>query len=66
MYSLKKRLNDNLAFHSGKTVDQIKDDSDRDYYMSAAEAADYGLIDKVLESKVDSPAASSGNGEAAE
>jgi len=51
MYSLKKRLNEILAQHSGKTVDDIKRDSDRDYYMSAQEAADYGIIDKVLESK---------------
>ena len=48
MYSLKNRLNEILAHHTDKRVDQIKADSDRDYYMSAQEAADYGLIDKVL------------------
>ena len=53
MYSLKNRLNEILAKHTGKTVDQIKGDSDRDNYMSAQEAADYGLIDKVLEHNSD-------------
>ena len=37
-----------LAEASGKEVEQIHEDSDRDYYMSAQEAADYGLIDKVI------------------
>jgi ATP-dependent Clp protease protease subunit len=48
MYSLKTRLNEILAYHTGKTVEQIKKDSDRDNYMPASEAAEYGLIDKVL------------------
>ncbi len=37
-----------LAQHTGKTFDQIKEDSDRDYWMSSAEAKEYGLIDEVL------------------
>ena len=49
MYSLKKRLNEILAFHTGKTVEDIERDADRDNYMPAEEAAAYGLIDKVLE-----------------
>lgn len=51
MYSLKKRLNKILALHTGKTIEEIERDSDRDYYMPAAVAAEYGLIDKVLEKK---------------
>lgn len=51
MYSLKKRLNKILAHHSGKTVEEIEKDADRDNYMTAERAAEYGLIDKVLESK---------------
>lgn len=51
MYSLKKRLNEILAFHTGKTVEDIERDADRDNYMPAEEAAKYGLIDKVLEKK---------------
>jgi ATP-dependent Clp protease protease subunit len=38
-----------LATHSGKSLDQIKKDVDRDRYMSSAEACDYGLIDRVVE-----------------
>ena len=51
MYSLKKRLNKILSFHTGKTVEQVEDDADRDNYMTAEAAAEYGLIDKVLEKK---------------
>ena len=55
MYSLKKRLNKILAKHTGKTEKQIEKDADRDHWMSAKEAADYGLVDHVMESKKDSP-----------
>lgn len=48
MYSLKKRLNRILADHTGKTVEEIERDADRDNYMPAEVAAEYGLIDKVL------------------
>ena len=51
MYSLKKLLNEILALHTGKTVEDIERDADRDNYMPAEEAAKYGLIDKVLEKK---------------
>ena len=51
MYGLKKRLNAILAKHTGQTVEQIEKDSDRDNYMSAKVACEYGLVDKVLESK---------------
>lgn len=45
---MKNSLNQLLAEHSGKTVEKIKEDTERDYYMSAFEAKDYGLIDKVI------------------
>ena len=45
------RLNRILAHHTGKTEEQIAKDADRDNYMSAAQAAEYGLVDKVLENK---------------
>ena len=45
---LKEILAGILAEASGKKVEQIHEDSDRDYYMSADEAAEYGLIDKVI------------------
>jgi len=46
---LKNHLNQLLAKHTGKTGEQIEKDSDRDYFMSAAEAVAYGLTDKVIE-----------------
>jgi ATP-dependent Clp protease protease subunit len=48
MFNLKKRLNGVLAHHTGKTVEEIERDSDRDNYMSAEESVAYGLVDKVL------------------
>jgi len=47
---LKKRLYQILAYHTGKDIDQIEDDADRNYWMSAVEAKDYGLVDTVLNS----------------
>jgi ATP-dependent Clp protease, protease subunit len=46
----RKTLNEALSKHTGKSVDQIEKDSDRDYYLSAHEAKDYGIVDKVVES----------------
>jgi len=51
MYRLKKRLNSILAKHTGKPIEQVEKDSDRDYYMSGEEAAAYGLVDKVMDNK---------------
>lgn len=49
--TLKKELYDILASHSGKKVSDIEKDSDRDYWMTASEAKEYGLIDEVLTKK---------------
>ncbi len=46
---LKKMLNEILAKHTGKPVEKVEQDTERDYFMSAQEAKEYGLIDKVLE-----------------
>jgi len=46
---MKKHLNDILVKHTGKTFDQVERDTDRDNFMSANEAKDYGLVDSVLE-----------------
>ena len=51
MYKLKKRLIGIIARHTGKTDEQVKGDSDRDYYMTAEEAKNYGLVDNVVESR---------------
>ncbi|WP_022836186.1 ATP-dependent Clp protease proteolytic subunit [Salisaeta longa] len=45
---LKDRLYQILAHHTGKTTEKIEDDADRNYWMSAQEAAEYGVVDKVL------------------
>lgn len=48
---LKNELYEIIAKHSGKTLKQIEKDSDRDYWMTAAEAKEYGMIDEILERK---------------
>ena len=45
---LKERLNRILAHHSGQEVSKIEKDTDRDYFMSAEEAKNYGLVDEVV------------------
>lgn len=42
-------LNEILSKHTGKSIEQVEKDTDRDYFMSAAEAREYGLIDEVIE-----------------
>jgi ATP-dependent Clp protease protease subunit len=46
---MKKHLNDILVRHTGKTFDQVEKDTDRDNFMEATEARDYGLVDHVIE-----------------
>lgn len=46
---LKSRLNEILSFHTGQTPEVIERDTERDYYMSAQQAVEYGMIDQVLE-----------------
>ena len=45
---LKEKLNEILASHSGKTMEEVVHDTDRDHFMSADEACKWGLIDKVV------------------
>lgn len=52
---IKNTLNELLAYHTGQPLDRIAEDTDRDFYMSAAEAKDYGLIDQVITSQTRSP-----------
>jgi ATP-dependent Clp protease protease subunit len=46
--TLKKELYDIIATHSGQPFDKVEADSDRDYWMTAQQAQEYGMIDKVL------------------
>ena len=48
---LKKELYEIIAFHSGKDYEQVWKDSDRDYWMTAAEAKEYGMIDEILKNE---------------
>jgi ATP-dependent Clp protease protease subunit len=48
---LKQRLNEMLAKHSGQSLERIEHDTDRDNFLSAEAAAEYGIIDKVLSSR---------------
>lgn len=45
---MKKSLNDLLVVHTGQTLKQIEKDTDRDFFMTAAEAKEYGIIDEVI------------------
>lgn len=49
MIRTRENLYEIISKHTGKDLEQIKKDADRDYYMTAQEAMDYGIVDKVLE-----------------
>lgn len=53
LIKLKEKLNQLLAEHTGQKIEQIERDTDRDNFMSAQAAAEYGLIDKVITSRAD-------------
>jgi ATP-dependent Clp protease protease subunit len=46
---LKDRLNEILANHTGQSIETIEDDTNRDFYMNAQGAVEYGLVDQVME-----------------
>ena len=50
---MKRKLNEMLALHTGRSVEQIESDTDRDNFMSSQESMEYGLIDKVYTSRAD-------------
>ena len=50
---IRSQLNDLLALHSGQTVETIAADTERDNFMSPVEAMEYGLIDKLIDSRKD-------------
>jgi ATP-dependent Clp protease protease subunit len=50
---MRDRLNEILALHTGKPIENIAKDTDRDFFMSAAESRDYGLVDEVVKSRRD-------------
>jgi ATP-dependent Clp protease protease subunit len=59
---IKQRMNEILIKHTGHSLEKIEKDTDRDCFMSADEAKDYGLVDQVVASMHVVGAASSGDG----
>jgi ATP-dependent Clp protease, protease subunit len=53
MFKLKKRLIGIVAHHTGKSEAQVQQDSDRDYWITAQQAQEYGLVDEVVKSRKD-------------
>lgn len=50
----RERLNEILARHTGQPIDKVRNDTDRDYFMSAMESKEYGIVDEVIVQKKDS------------
>lgn len=50
---LRSKLNTILAHHTGQSEEKVKEDTERDYWLTAQDAVDYGLVDKVLEPSKD-------------
>jgi ATP-dependent Clp protease protease subunit len=50
---LRERLNQIMAHHTGQSLERVTNDTDRDNFMSAEQAVSYGLVDKVIASRVD-------------
>ncbi len=59
LLTIKARLNDILAKHTGQPLDKIEKDTDRNFFMSAQEAKTYGLVDEIYESKRKGPGTNS-------
>lgn len=49
--SIRERLNRILSYHTGQTIEKITKDTDRNFWMSASEAKNYGLVDEVIKTK---------------
>ncbi len=56
MLRLKQRLNAIISTHTGRPIEQVEKDCDRDYFMTAEEAKGYGLVDEVVKSRKEIPA----------
>jgi ATP-dependent Clp protease protease subunit len=48
----KKRINEILSTHTGRSIEQVEKDTDRDYYLAASEAKEYGIIDNILVKRI--------------
>jgi len=52
--TIRDKLNKILAYHTGKNIEEIQKDTDRDNFLSATESVEYGLVDKVLSNRLES------------
>ncbi|MDK8210654.1 ATP-dependent Clp protease proteolytic subunit, partial [Bacillus subtilis] len=50
--SMRNRLNKLLAYHTGRTIKEIERDTNRDYFLNADSAKEYGLIDQILTKQI--------------
>ena len=48
---MKTKLNEIIAKHTGQSIERVEKDTDRDYFMGAAEARAYGIVDEVIKSR---------------
>jgi len=55
MLKLKHRINSIVAKHSGRSIEQVEKDTDRDNFMTPEEAKEYGLVDEVVQSRKEIP-----------
>src|SRR5918993_5854094 len=55
LYKLNRRVKRIIAHHTGQPEDKVSRDCDRDYFMTAQEAKDYGLVDEVVQNRKDVP-----------
>jgi ATP-dependent Clp protease protease subunit len=55
MLRLKQRLNSIIAKHTGRSIEQVEKDTDRDNFMTSDEAKAYGLVDEVVQSRKEIP-----------
>jgi len=60
--SLKQRLNEMMAEHTGQPLEKLCNDVERDYFLTAQQAKDYGLVDDVLTSRADTSAEAGATG----
>jgi ATP-dependent Clp protease, protease subunit len=48
---IRRRLDEIIAHHTGQDIDRVKKDTERDYFMSAEEAVEYNIVDRVIENR---------------
>ncbi len=48
---MRRRLDEIIAKHTGQDIERVKQDTERDYFMSAEEAVEYNIVDRVIDSR---------------